>query len=76
MASAVERVPRFEWRSKIMPATKGANNSGWINQWYPPAAAVNTIALFLKTMLEQTGAPPLQHMGESIDRHYRDYLDR
>jgi toluene monooxygenase system protein E len=48
---------------------------GWINQWYPLAVhAVHASALFLEDTLEQTGAPPLQRMGEAIDRYYRDYL--
>jgi hypothetical protein len=48
---------------------------GWINQWHPLAArAVHTFALSLENTLEQTKAPLLQHLGEELDRYYRDYL--
>ncbi len=48
---------------------------GWINQWYPLAArAVHAFALLFEDALERTGTPLLQHVGEKLDRYYRDYL--
>jgi hypothetical protein len=48
---------------------------GWINQLYPLAArAVHTFALLVENTSERTGTPLLQHVGEQLDRYYRDYL--
>jgi toluene monooxygenase system protein E len=48
---------------------------GWINRWYPLAArAVNAFAPLFEDTLEQTVTPPLRHMGEALDRYYRDHL--
>jgi toluene monooxygenase system protein E len=48
---------------------------GWINRWYPLAAgAVHTFAPLFEDTLERTATPPLQHIGEALDRSYRDYL--
>jgi toluene monooxygenase system protein E len=48
---------------------------GWIKQWYPLAAcAVHPFALLLENTLERTSTPLLQHVGEALDRYYRDYL--
>jgi toluene monooxygenase system protein E len=48
---------------------------GWINRWYPLAArAVHTFAPLFEDTSERTATPPLQHMGEALDRYYRDYL--
>jgi hypothetical protein len=48
---------------------------GWINQWYPLAArTVDTFALLFENTLEGTRTPLIQHVGEQLDRYYRDYL--
>jgi toluene monooxygenase system protein E len=48
---------------------------GWINRWYPLAArAVNAFAPLFEDTLEQTVTPPLRHLGEALDRYYRDHL--
>lgn len=48
---------------------------GWINQWHPLAArSVSTFASLLENTVERTRAPLLQHVGEQLDRYYRDYL--
>ena len=48
---------------------------GWINQWYPlTARAVQTFALLFEDTFERTRTPPFPHMGEALDRYYRDYL--
>jgi toluene monooxygenase system protein E len=48
---------------------------GWIKQWYPLVArAVHPFALHLENTLERTRTPLLQHVGEQLDRYYRDYL--
>lgn len=47
----------------------------WVNQWYPLAVrAVDKFASFLEGVLDGTGTPLLPHIGEAIDRYYRDYL--
>ncbi len=47
----------------------------WINRWYPLAArAAQTFALLFEDTLEWTATPALQHIGEGLDRCYRNYL--
>lgn len=53
----------------------GETIQAWINQWHPLAdRAVQTFALLFENTLAQTGTPPLQHIGEELDRYYRNYL--
>jgi toluene monooxygenase system protein E len=48
---------------------------GWIRQWYPFAArAVHSFAALFEDALERTGTPLPQHIVESLDSYYRDYL--
>jgi toluene monooxygenase system protein E len=48
---------------------------GWINRWYPFAArAVHAFAPLFEDTVEQTVTPPLRHVGEALDRYYRDHL--
>jgi toluene monooxygenase system protein E len=53
-----------------------ATIEGWINQWYPLAArAVHTFTLHLENTSERTKTPLPKHIGEKLDRYYRDYLE-
>jgi toluene monooxygenase system protein E len=48
---------------------------GWINRWYPLAApAVHAFAPLFDATVERTATPPLRHIGEALDRYYRDHL--
>jgi toluene monooxygenase system protein E len=52
-----------------------ATIQGWIDRWYPLAArAVHAFAPLFEDTVEQTVTPPLRHVGEALDRYYRDHL--
>lgn len=47
----------------------------WINRWYPPASrAVHAFASLFEDTVERPATPPLSHIGEALDRYYRDHL--
>jgi hypothetical protein len=47
----------------------------WIDRWYPLAArAVDTFPGLFEDTLKLNNTPPLQPIGESLHRYYRDHL--
>jgi toluene monooxygenase system protein E len=70
-----------EWSQALarMVIEDNSHNSsiiqGWIEKWHPVAArALQAFAPLFEGRLEDAQMPPLDGVGQKLDKYYRDYL--